>query len=275
MKRRWAGACLLFLLLCLCLPARGEGLEGALSAALDQLPLQSLQSAYDQAFPQGEGLRETLLRLARGEMALDGETLLRQMAGALLGALRGSLWRLIRLAAPAILCGVLEQLRSMGNTTPVLMLTALSSSSDQVKGLRAGADDYLAKPFDLDVFQARLDALVRRSRRDGESQENIRSFLDLTMNTDTRTARIGPGKVDLHGRQFDFLLYLVENKNVIVHKERLFQRIWGFYSSTEFSVVEVYASQIRKVLRQFGYDKYLKTVRGIGYILTDDSELYG
>lgn len=112
MKRRWAGACLLLLLLCLCLPARGEGLEGALSAALDQLPLQSLQSAYDQAFPQGEGLRETLLRLARGEMALDGETLLRQMAGALLGALRGSLWRLIRLAAPAILCGVLEQLRS-------------------------------------------------------------------------------------------------------------------------------------------------------------------
>lgn len=170
---------------------------------------------------------------------------------------------------------VLEQLRSMGNTTPVLMLTALSSSSDQVKGLRAGADDYLAKPFDLDVFQARLDALVRRSRRDGEGQENVRSFLDLTMNTDTRTARIGAGKVDLHGRQFDFLLYLVENKNVIVHKERLFQRIWGFYSSTEFSVVEVYASQIRKVLRQFGYDKYLKTVRGIGYILTDDSELYG
>ena len=170
---------------------------------------------------------------------------------------------------------VLEQLRAAGNSTPVLMLTALNSSSDQVKGLRAGADDYLAKPFDLDVFQARLDALVRRSRRDGDLSENVFTFLDLAMYTDTRTARVGEGKLDLHGRQFDFLLYLVENKNVIVPKERLFQRIWGFYSSTEYSVVEVYASQIRKALRQFGYEKYLKTVRGVGYILTDDSELYG
>ncbi len=170
---------------------------------------------------------------------------------------------------------VLEQLRAAGNSTPVLMLTALNSSSDQVKGLRAGADDYLAKPFDLDVFQARLDALVRRARRDGDLSENVFTFQDLAMYTDTRTARIGEGKLDLHGRQFDFLLYLVENKNVIVPKERLFQRIWGFYSSTEYSVVEVYASQIRKALRQYGYEKYLKTVRGVGYILTDDSELYG
>lgn len=170
---------------------------------------------------------------------------------------------------------VLEQLRAAGNSTPVLMLTALNSSSDQVKGLRAGADDYLAKPFDLDVFQARLDALVRRASRDGDLSENVFTFQDLAMYTDTRTARIGEGKLDLHGRQFDFLLYLVENKNVIVPKERLFQRIWGFYSSTEYSVVEVYASQIRKALRQYGYEKYLKTVRGVGYILTDDSELYG
>lgn len=170
---------------------------------------------------------------------------------------------------------VLEQLRAAGNSTPVLMLTALNSSSDQVKGLRAGADDYLAKPFDLDVFQARLDALVRRARRDGDLSENVFTFQDLAMYTDTRTARVGEGKLDLHGRQFDFLLYLVENKNVIVPKERLFQRIWGFYSSTEYSVVEVYASQIRKALRQYGYEKYLKTVRGVGYILTDDSELYG
>lgn len=170
---------------------------------------------------------------------------------------------------------VLEQLRAAGSSTPVLMLTALSSSSDQVKGLRAGADDYLAKPFDLDVLQARLDALVRRSRRDVDVPDSSITFLNLVMNTDTRTARVGEGKLELHGRQFDFLLYLVENKNVIVPKERLFQRIWGFYSSTEFSVVEVYASQIRKALRQFDYEKYLKTVRGVGYILTDDSELYG
>ena len=170
---------------------------------------------------------------------------------------------------------VLEQLRAAGNATPVLMLTALGQSADQVKALRTGADDYLAKPFDLDIFQARLEALVRRARRDLAPPESSFTFLDLVMNTNTRTARIGEGKLDLHGKQFDFLLCLVENQNVIVHKERLFQRVWGFYSTTEFSVVEVYASQISKALRQYDYEKYLKTVRGIGYILTDDSELYG
>ena len=170
---------------------------------------------------------------------------------------------------------VLEQMRAGGLTTPVLMLTALGQAADQVRGLRAGADDYLSKPFDMDIFQARLDALVRRTHRDAPAGDNTLSFLDLTMNPDTRTARIGSGKLDLHGKQFDFLLVLMENQNVIVHKERLFQRVWGFYSTTEFSVVEVYASQIRKQLRQYDYDKYLKTVRGVGYILTDDSELYG
>lgn len=170
---------------------------------------------------------------------------------------------------------VLEQMRAAGCTTPVLMLTALGQAADQVKGLRAGADDYLAKPFDLDIFQARLDALVRRARREGPAAGGTLTFLDLVLDVNTRTARIGENKLDLHGRQFDFLHFLVENKNIIVHKERLFQRVWGFYSSTEFSVVEVYASQIRKILRQYDYEKYLKTVRGVGYILTGDAELYG
>ncbi len=169
---------------------------------------------------------------------------------------------------------VLEQMRSDGITTPVLMLTALNQSVDQVRGLQAGADDYLSKPFDLDIFQARLDALVRRFYR-GEPTETVLSFLDLTIDTNTRIARIGETKLDLHGKQFDFLLLLVENKNTIVPKKRLFQRVWGFYSNTEYSVIEVYASQIRRILRQHDYEKYLKTVRGIGYILTDDSELYG
>lgn len=170
---------------------------------------------------------------------------------------------------------VLEQMRAMGNNTPVLMLTALGQSADQVKGLRAGADDYLSKPVDLDIFQARLDALIRRSRREDPAAGHVLTFLDLVLDINTRTARVGEHKLELHGRQFDFLQFLIENKNIIVHKERLFQRVWGFYSSTEFSVVEVYVSQIRKVLRQYDYEKYLKTVRGVGYILTDDSELYG
>ena len=171
---------------------------------------------------------------------------------------------------------MLEQMREAGNNTPVLMLTALNQPADQVKGLYKGADDYLTKPFDLSVFHARVDALVRRSQREEEvAMDSTKSFVDLVIDTNVRTIKIGDKKLDLHGKQFDFLLYLVENKNSIVPKERLFQKIWGFYSSTEFSVVEVYASQIRKELRKYDYEKYLKTIRSVGYILTDDVEIYG
>ena len=170
---------------------------------------------------------------------------------------------------------VLEQMRQAGNQTPVLMLTALSQATDQVKGLSSGADDYLTKPFDLSVFHARIDALVRRTHRGDSGVFSTKSFLDMVIDLNVRTVKINDKKLDLHGKQFDFLLYLVENKNSIVPKERLFQKIWGFYSSTEFSVVEVYASQIRKELRRFDYEKYLKTIRSVGYILTDDVEIYG
>lgn len=170
---------------------------------------------------------------------------------------------------------MLEQMREAGNHTPVLMLTALNQPADQVKGLSKGADDYLAKPFDLSVFHARIDALIRRTHRGDAATDSTKSFLDMVIDINVRTVKIGDKKLDLHGKQFDFLLYLVENQNSIVPKERLFQRIWGFYSSTEFSVVEVYASQIRKELRRFDYEKYLKTIRSVGYILTDDVEIYG
>lgn len=169
---------------------------------------------------------------------------------------------------------VLEYMRGNGNQTPVLMLTALNQVKDQVRGLKAGADDYLAKPFDLSVLQARIDAVLRRSHRN-EMEIPARIFLDLVMDEKTRTARIGDQKLELRGKQFDLLLMLVTKKNVIISKELVFQKVWGFYSTTELSVVDVYVSQIRKELRKYDYDKYLKTVRGVGVLLTDDEEIYG
>lgn len=109
MKRVLAWAALL---LCLALPARGESLDAALENTLSSLPLSDWQRAYEQAFPQGESLHSLVLRLARGEQALDGEQLLRALAARLLITLNGSLWRLARLMAPAIFCGVLQRMRA-------------------------------------------------------------------------------------------------------------------------------------------------------------------
>lgn len=97
---------------CFAVPARGDSLEGAMEEVLSSLPLENWQNAYRETFPEGEGLRPLLLRLARGEGTLDGEALLRALSSRLLGALSGSLWRLSRLLAPAVFCGVLRQMRA-------------------------------------------------------------------------------------------------------------------------------------------------------------------
>ena len=168
---------------------------------------------------------------------------------------------------------VLTEIRGRGITTPVLLLTALDQVPDKVRGLKAGADDYLAKPFDISELQARVEALARRTKAGYMGSSLV--FLDMTMNASTRSVKIGDQKLNLPGKQYELLEYLVRNKNVLVHKERIFQRIWGFYSSTDLNVIDVYLSQLRKELKKHGYDRYLKTMHGLGYILTDDAELYG
>jgi two-component system response regulator CiaR len=170
---------------------------------------------------------------------------------------------------------VLKYIRANGITTPVIMLTALNQVKDQVQGLNAGADDYLAKPFDLSVLQARIDAVLRRAHVNDLPDEHIRTFLELVMDENTRTARIGEHKLELRGKQFDLLFMLVSKKNVIVSKELVFQKVWGFYTTTELSVIDVYVSQIRKELAKYGYDKYFRTIRGVGLLLTDDEGIYG
>lgn len=167
---------------------------------------------------------------------------------------------------------LLREIRESGNTTPVLMLTALEQASDKVKGLRAGADDYLAKPFDIDELRARLEVLLRRAKP-GYTGQTLQ-FLELEINLSSRTARIGEHALNLPGKQFELLEYMVSNKNILVHRDRIFQRVWGYYSSTSFSVIDVYLSQLRKELKKHGYDKYLRTVHSMGYILTDDVELH-
>lgn len=163
---------------------------------------------------------------------------------------------------------VLKELRAQDNSTPVIMLTAKDGISDKIQGFKAGADDYLVKPFHREELLLRLEAIIRRSG--GELRENVLTFKELKLNIKNKTAFIRDEPVKLNGKQFDLLEYLLNNKNIILTKEQIFDRIWGFESDTSTTVVEVYASNLRKNLKAFHYDSYIKTFRGLGYMLSEN-----
>lgn len=165
---------------------------------------------------------------------------------------------------------VLQNLRKKNITTPVMMLTAKDGIDDKIQGFKVGADDYLVKPFHREELLLRLEVMVRRSV--GEFKENVITFKDLKLNVKNNTATIGDELVNLNGKQFELLEYLINNKNTILTKEQIFDRIWGFESDTSATVVEVYASKLRKNLKKFNYDQYIKTFRGLGYMLTENGE---
>ncbi len=159
---------------------------------------------------------------------------------------------------------VLETLRNKKIYTPVLILTAKDGLDDKLKGFRLGADDYMTKPFNREELIARIDAIIRRTS--GNYGENILEFEDLKLDLSNRTAKVGDKEIVLQGKQFDVLEYLINSKNTIITKEQIFDKIWGFDSDTSTNVIEVYTSGLRKELKKAGYDKYLKTIRGVGYI---------
>ena len=162
---------------------------------------------------------------------------------------------------------VLEKLRNDKIYTPVLILTAKDGLNDKVRGFKSGADDYLVKPFEKEELLARLDAMVRRNNR--SYYKNEIEFKNMKLDLKTRRVTINGERIDLQGKQFDMLEYLINYKNTIITKEQIFDKIWGFNSETTTNVVEVYASGIRKELKKYGYDKYIKTIRGVGYMISE------
>lgn len=162
---------------------------------------------------------------------------------------------------------VLKKLRDNKVLTPVLILTAKDALADKIRGFNYGADDYLIKPFEREELLARIEAIIRRTN--GSYKEDTVQFKDMKLNIKNRKAFINDEEIILQGKQFDILEYLINAKGTIITKEQIFDKIWGFDSYTTTNVVEVYASGLRKILKKYGYDKYIKTIRGVGYILSD------
>lgn len=161
---------------------------------------------------------------------------------------------------------VLQKLRDKKLDLPILILTAKGSIEDKKIGFKTGADDYLVKPFNQEELLLRIEAMIRRKK--GEySKKNLQLF-DLTLNIKQRKLWIKNEEIKLKGKQYDIIEYLLNHQNELITKEQIFDKIWGFTTDTSTNVVEVYISGLRKILKEYEYDRYLKTVKGGGYMIT-------
>jgi two-component system response regulator MprA len=160
---------------------------------------------------------------------------------------------------------VTRELRHRGNRTPILLLTARHEVGDRVAGLDAGADDYLVKPFAVDELLARVRALLRRY--ESPTSAALLSLGDLTMDVNKREVKRGSKVLELTKTEFDLLHILLEQRDIVLTREYLYEHIWGFNFETNSKSLDVYIGYLRRKLDDSGEEKLLHTVRGVGYVM--------
>lgn len=154
--------------------------------------------------------------------------------------------------------------------TPIIIMTARDSVIDRVSGLDQGADDYIVKPFAIEELLARLRALFRRLDHEDEQraqQQPTVKYRDLVIEKANRIVRRDDEVIDLTKREYELLLFLMENLNMVMSREVLLDKVWGYKSEVETNVVDVYIRYLRNKIDVTGQDSYIQTVRGTGYVM--------
>jgi DNA-binding response OmpR family regulator len=159
---------------------------------------------------------------------------------------------------------VVRRLRASGHAVPICILSARDEVTDRVEGLRCGADDYLVKPFALAELVARLEALLRRKGDDAPVALRVG---DLVVDPLRRTASLGERPLDLTQREFDLLETLTRNAGIVMARETLIERVWGWEVDVDFNAVDVFVGYLRRKLEANGEPRLIHTVRGIGFTL--------
>lgn len=160
--------------------------------------------------------------------------------------------------------GVLRQLRSQHNHTPVLLLSARGEVNERVEGLDAGADDYLAKPFALEELIARLRALTRRG---SDSKARVLRVGNLTLDTTTHVAERGGRKIELTAREYRLLELLLSSAGRVCGRMLILEKVWDYNFDPGSNIIDVYISRLREKIDTIGEPKLLHSVRGVGYVL--------
>lgn len=164
---------------------------------------------------------------------------------------------------------IVKTIRATGNTTPVLVLSALGEVDDRVAGLKAGGDDYLVKPFAFEELLARVEAISRRSNNSELENETKLHVGDLEMDLLSRKITRGSQVIDLQTREFKLLEYLLRHKGQIVTRTMLLEKVWDYNFDPQTNVIDVHVSRLRSKVDK-GFEKDLiKTIRGAGYTIED------
>lgn len=163
---------------------------------------------------------------------------------------------------------VLSYIEKNHKSVGVLMLTAKEDLGDKLRAFELGAQDYLTKPFFMEELKARMYVILKRLGKIAE--KNVLIFKELQIDLAKKQVTIHKQKLELNERQYNLLEYFMLNQGILLFKEQIFERICGYDSEASTEIVEVYMSQLRKKLGVFDYGKYLKTKRGMGYILEDE-----
>jgi two-component system response regulator MprA len=165
--------------------------------------------------------------------------------------------------------GVLERLRTAGDKTLILMLTARDAVENRVEGLESGADDYLVKPFAPAELLARIHALLRRP--DVVARDQPLAYADLSLDPVTRETRRGERRFELTAKEYDLLYYLARHPRQVLSRDQILQEVWGYDFGGDDNILEVYIGYLRKKTEAGGEPRLIQTVRGVGYVLREES----
>jgi DNA-binding response OmpR family regulator len=163
---------------------------------------------------------------------------------------------------------ILKDIRAKNIDTPVIILTAKEELGNKLEAFKIGVNDYMTKPFYTEELIARIYNILRTTGK--MESENTLKFKELVLDLNKRSLSIQGKEIELQNKQFNLLEYFLLNRGSILLKEQIYDRIWGIESDSTLEIVEVYISNLRKKLSKFGYDKYIKTKRKVGYIFDED-----
>ncbi len=164
---------------------------------------------------------------------------------------------------------VCRRIRQSSNV-PIIMLTAKDDVSDKVMGLDMGADDYLTKPFAIEELLARTRVALKREVSKKVTENGILTFRNLTLNKDQRQIMIDDQEVILTKKEFELLVYLLENRNIVLSRENILEKVWGFEYYGDTNIIDVYIRYLRGKIDQKFNMNMIHTVRGVGYVIKDE-----